>query len=357
MKYRALRQGFNKLKEVKMRLAKSMAKSMPKSVDRLFAYALGLTMLVLSVACIATESQAERPTVVLRPEVTVKGSQITLGEIAQVRAKAEEFAEVVRVLQGISLGKSPPPRMSTSLSGKKILAAIEAQGIELDTLGYSVPKVVRVTRAGRVVGEDEVLAKVRDVFAKDNSLDLRVRKVSWKNSQVIPSGETGIDVSRLGKPSRGKVPLRVLVSVDGEPAARFMATAIVDDWREVPVLNRTLERGMLITSDDLEMVRLNLFKQPEDIASQISQVLGRAVKNRISAGEVIRKSRIDIPPTIAKGKKVTIHYQIPGFAASAEGVAVDNGLIGETIRVRNTSSSRLVQGKVISDSQVKVTGK
>ena len=133
-----------------------------------------------------------------------------------------------------------------------------------------------------------------------------------------------------------------------------MATAIVDDWREVPVLNKPLERGMMITPSDIELVRLNMFKQPADVADNLEDVIGRAVKNRMGAGETLRKSLIDIPPLVTQGQKVTLHYRAGGLQATAGGTAIDDGLRGDVIRVRNDSSKKTLKAKIITAEQLEV---
>jgi flagella basal body P-ring formation protein FlgA len=295
-----------------------------------------------------------RPIVIVQPEVVVKGESILLGEIASIKAQEKEFQAVVADLKKISLGDAPPPKGRIGIPGAKILDLIRGSGIPPESIGYSIPQIVHVQRAGRVISRDDLLTEVQSSLSRDTKLDVQVRDVNWESAQVIPIGVTEYDIARLGEPSAGKIPLRVLVTVDGKPSARFMATAVVDDWREVPVLNKSLERGMLITPSDVELVRLNLFKQPPDIADHISDVLGRAVKIRMDAGDTLRKSMIDIPPLVPQGKKVQLLYDSGGLRATATGVAMDDGLKGDVIRVKNDSSRKIVKARIASEDIVEV---
>lgn len=302
----------------------------------------------------AASSMENRPKVIVSPSAVVKGSQIRLGDIAVITAKAPEHQKLLRDLTELSLGEAPAPRTKIGIPGARILAAIQGLGVPMDTIGYSIPQIVQVERAGRILGTDEVMTEARDFLSRDPKLDIQIRDVTFETAQILPVGATKLEFERLGAPSGGKIPLRVLARVEEIPAARFMATAIVDDWREVPVLNKPLERGMLITPSDVELVRLNMFKQPPDIADNLEEVVGRAVKNRISAGETLRKSLIDIPPLVEQGRRVTLLYKNGGLQATATGVAMDNGLRGDSIRVKNESSKKIVKAKIASADVLEV---
>ena len=312
-----------------------------------------LALCATASVCVA-ESTDVRPRLIVAPFATVKGGEIHVGDIAKIVSPSPAFEKLVSDLKAVSLGDSPPPRGKRGIPGAKVLSTIEAAGIPSDALGYSIPQMVTVEREGRVLATDEVLDEVRGLLSKEANFDLQVREISWEHAQILPSGAARFAVERLGEPSAGKLPIRVTVFVDDVPASRFVATAVVDDWREVPVLNRTLERGMLIAPEDVEVVRLNLFKQPADVSSDVEEVVGKRVKSRINAGETVRKSGVDIPPLIPQGKRVTMLYRGGGISATASGVAVDAGLKGGTIRVRNESSKRVVRAKILTEEEVEV---
>ncbi len=296
----------------------------------------------------------ERPSIVVPTRTSIRGDRILLGEIGNIGARAPEFSKIVAAMRAIDLGDAPPPMASIELSGEHILSAIEAQGIALDLIAYSLPQSVTITREGRVLPVPEVLAEARDKLGRDPELDVQVREVSWEHSQIIPTGPTRVTVERLGLPSGGKIPLRVTVLVNEKAASRFVATAMVDDWREVPVLSHNIERGMLISPEDIAVVRINLLKQPSDTLIDTKDVIGKRAKARISAGETLRRTMIDIPPLVAQGKKIKLLYRRGMLSASASAVALDNGTLGESVRVRNDNSKKVLQAIVLNENEVEV---
>lgn len=324
---------------------------------KMVKYILNILVVILSVSIatfVAGAEEFSRPTVFVNPKVTVKGEKILLGDIAKISISHSQFETVAARLALVDLGNAPSPLSSTTLVGSNILTAIEKAGIAQDQIGYSIPKTVVVERSGREISKDEILNALRDKFSRSDVLDIQVKDVTWNNNQVIPSGDTSYEIYRLGEPSGGKIPIRIEALVDQMPAARFLATAIADDWREIPVLRRTIDRGMLISSDDIQMVRLNLFQQPEDIIFKPENVVGYRAKGRLVAGDVIRSNEVDVPPMIPRGAQVTMVYRKGALVASAKGQTLADGFENGEVMVRNTKSQRVLKAKVKNAEQVEV---
>ena len=106
----------------------------------------------------------------------------------------------------------------------------------------------------------------------------------------------------------------------------------------------------------MQVVRLNLLKQPPDVVDDVHEAIGKRVKSRIQAGGTIRKSSIDIPPLIQKGKRIKMIYQSSGLTATAGGEALEDGYKGLLIKVRNESSKRIVDAIVDGAEEVHVGG-
>lgn len=311
-------------------------------------------LVFFSGAFVESSFASPRARMVVQPTAQVVGETITLGEIAQFSKPNVETERVLETLKAIELGKSPMPKAQLSIPGVKILDEIRKAGVDLESIGYSVPKAVTVSRNGRVIRSEEVLQAVRKALELEKTEDLQVRDVKLSHAHIVPVGATEIEIERLGEPSAGKMPLRVAVSVNDIAQARFLATAIVDYWKEVPVLNKTLDRGMLVTQNDIELVRLNLIQQPIDVADSAKQVLGHRVKSRISAGNTIAKTLIERPPVVEQGKKLIIVYRRGSLSATATGIALDDGMENDSIRVRNENSKKVIKATIVNENEVVV---
>ncbi len=316
-----------------------------------------LQLFVVLAYIFPAETQSDplaRPTVVIHPSVVVDGPMITLGDIAKISGDESLYRDLLSELKGIALTESPPANAAITLVGETILATIRDAGIDNESFGYSIPKTVVVKRKGRVVERTEVIQELRELLKTHNAFDLQVREVDWEATHVVPVGPSVTRVDLLGEPRAGKLPIRVEVLVHDRPEARFVANATVDDWREVPVLRTNVERGMLIRPEDLQVVRLNLNRQPADVVDDLKQLIGKRAKSRLTAGETIRKSVVDIPPLIPRGKSVSMIYELRGFRATAAGIALEDGQKGDSIRLENSVSKRIIRGIIMSSDEVQV---
>lgn len=306
-------------------------------------------IILFSLECLALDP---RPSLYIDSTKEINSAEILLGDVAFIRGNEEVYSKLIGDLKAVSLGDAPRPLASKKFRGEDILAAIDAKDIPREAFGYSIPKEVTVTRSGRILGQQEVLDSLKAKISKNSSLDLQVKKITWDTDQVLPLGAIRIESELLGSATRGKLPVRVSVLIDDNVTARFLATAIVDDWKSIPTLNSRLERGMLVNPSDIQMIRTNLADLPTDVATSVAEISGKRLKKTVNYGEPLRRSDIDIPPVIEKGKVIKIRFQSGNFTAVASGVAIQSGQIDDLIEVRNDRSNKVVKGKVISPEEV-----
>ena len=141
---------------------------------------------------------------------------------------------------------------------------------------------------------------------------------------------------------------------DGRSESRFTVGATLDEWVEVPVASRPIVRGEVVRELDLRMARLNVRSLPRDAARDLDVIVGHEISRTIAEGEVFRKSKLAIPPVIEVGSQVTILYDSELLHLTVSGVALEAGIEGQAIRVRNTDSKRVVTATVVEAGLVKV---
>lgn len=312
-------------------------------------------IIAASPASAADSSDASRrPTLYVQPQAVVSGTQVKLGDISIIKQTQKGQEQLIEGLKRVVLAESPAPRATATLLGTNILQTIEDAGFSKTQIGYSIPRTVNVTREGRIVTKTQVLSTLKEQLRSQGKGEMRVQDMRWPHDYIVPSGDLKIAVEQLGKPAAGRLPIRVALTVDKEVSARFLTHATVDHWGDVPVIGRNLDRGMLIAPDDIKVVRVNLSSQPAGVVEEFEDLIGRRVTSRIQAGEPVRANQIDIPPTVERGRVVTVIYRTHGIEATATGKALSDGLKGETIVVQNLKSKRIIRATVVSPEEVEV---
>jgi len=317
---------------------------------------ISLALLLLVVPAPTSATEDDRPTVVVFSKATVSGETITLGDIARINAKSEAGEKIVTSLEAIELGTAPEPSEEKQLMGVEILSGIEASGVSLESIGYFIPQAVVIERKGRTLTEEEVIAVLKNTLLTKDDINTRmqVKGVHWTGTKIIPTGSNNVSIESLGIPQNGKLPIRISVFNGDDIAARFLATAQVERWRQVPVLTRNIERGMLIEPQDVKLLEVNLSRESNDIVEAAQELIGRRARSRLRAGSYVRKSSVDIPPLVSRGSEVTIKISIPGLQATATGKAMEDGLKGDEIQVQNASARKVLRARIIGARLVEV---
>ncbi|MBA5763453.1 flagellar basal body P-ring formation protein FlgA [Vibrio sp. 404] len=135
-----------------------------------------------------------------------------------------------------------------------------------------------------------------------------------------------------------------------------------DDWRlYIPVrLTRTgpqvalvssLSRGQIITAQDVTTSMVDLQRLRRQGFSTINAVIGAKVKKNLRAGEIIEQRDICV---VCRNDIVTIKAVKSGMTITTKGVALSDGSHGEQIKVKNSKSNRIIDGKVTDIAEVTV---
>ena len=87
-----------------------------------------------------------------------------------------------------------------------------------------------------------------------------------------------------------------------------------------------------------------------------SEVVGKAARLTLLPGRPIPLRGVDNPRIVVNGSQVKLVYIDGGLSIMATGAALQDGTIGEMVKVRNSDSGVTIVGKVMADGTVRVGG-
>lgn len=97
---------------------------------------------------------------------------------------------------------------------------------------------------------------------------------------------------------------------------------------------------------------LPLTASDQDIITDEKHILGQAVARKIRKNKPIRASNLSAPWLVSIGEEVIIEAASATFYANMLGVAMDAGKQGDAIRVRNTSSGKIITAYPVAKGRV-----
>lgn len=117
----------------------------------------------------------------------------------------------------------------------------------------------------------------------------------------------------------------------------------------LPVVISTvvINRGDNITATQLKLEETDITRNNRGFYHRIDNVTGMGAKRRIRANQILSPDLIDQPQLIKRGEKIKISANRDGISASMPGEALEKGEEGEVIRVKNLSSGKTIEAKVV----------
>lgn len=124
----------------------------------------------------------------------------------------------------------------------------------------------------------------------------------------------------------------------------------------VVVAAKDLPRGTLLTKSDLAFKEQDITTQHRGYLDRLHDAMGKKLKRDLSRGAVVAPHHMDEPLAIKRGNRVTIVANNPGtFEIRMQGQALDSGSTGDRIKVKNSSSKRIIEATIISAGIVEVS--
>jgi flagella basal body P-ring formation protein FlgA len=289
-----------------------------------------------------------------RADAIVTDKSIRLGDVAQIDSPNIQDDEAVILLKKISVGVSPKAGESVTLEGSTVLERLRDEGVRLDSIRYSLPRNITVTRAFREVKLDE-LERALASFLSKGEKQVDVKQLVVDRPIRVPTDSLGLEVVALQATRPGHIGIDYK-SVAGSDEVRFQLKAFADEWRLMPVASRPLVKGATVTASDVHLVKVNGTSVGRDSIENLGDIVGRNLTKDIGQGEMFKASVVTVPAVVTAGSRVIVVFRQSRLEVTASGIALENGGMGQDIRVRNESSKKVIVGKVTDPGLVTVGG-
>lgn len=135
-----------------------------------------------------------------------------------------------------------------------------------------------------------------------------------------------------------------------EEAVRVRMEVMLD----IPVAIRALERDAEIRKEDIKIVGRWFTRMPYSALTNPAEIIGKRAAVGIRPNSEITGSMVKNSVLVTRGKLVRIILENGPMKILSVGLAEENGSRNDIIRVRNTSSNKMVYARVIDNSVVKV---
>ncbi|WP_340680546.1 flagellar basal body P-ring formation chaperone FlgA [Paraglaciecola sp.] len=125
----------------------------------------------------------------------------------------------------------------------------------------------------------------------------------------------------------------------------------VTEIQPVVIVNNAVSPGTLLTRDNLQVIEMDKKRLRNTTFADIESVLGARVKRRLISGRPVEPDDLCF---VCKGDSVVISAESQYMQVKTNGIALEDGNIGDTIRVKNSRSNKNLLAQIVSTHEVKV---
>lgn len=126
-------------------------------------------------------------------------------------------------------------------------------------------------------------------------------------------------------------------------------------FKPVVVAARSLDAKQVITEGDIRLEQQDIARIRRGYMDNIESVVGLQLKYPVAVGVVINPNSLLEQKVVHRGEQIMLVATIGKMEVRMAGTALADGEQGERVRVKNTSSKRVVEGVVDGPGIVRVT--
>jgi flagella basal body P-ring formation protein FlgA len=286
-------------------------------------------------------------TVALRPEATVRGTEIELRHVATVRG--EDAAEVERAL-ALRLGYAPAPGYSRLLVAGKLEHELERMlgGLDVTFEGAAACRVTPET--SRVLGTAIESSARSEVLTRYEGRDVELELAASIADIEVPSGLASVELRAVSPRTErsGPIDVAVRVMVDGAPYRTVWTRWNLSLWEEASVPTRTIRTGETITLDLLEKRRVRSGGAPADAPLTALAAIGSTAARELEPGRPIRAGDVLRPLLVRRGDTLLLEIRRNHVHARVSVVAEEDARANERLRVSVPSSGRTLHATAVA---------
>lgn len=124
--------------------------------------------------------------------------------------------------------------------------------------------------------------------------------------------------------------------------------------KEVLLNKRALRRGEVLTKDDLYQAEMDSQKLKQGYYTDPKDLIGLVCKKDINPDTLITSYQIESAKMVLKGQEVSITAIAGSLKITMAGIAMSDGILGDVIKVKNTTSHKIIEAQVSGKKKVTV---
>ena len=256
-------------------------------------------------------------------------------------------ADVTRLLPPLDLGALQPVRTAVTRSG-----FISSGPSIPSSYTASISKVKGLVTLDAELLEKKIASVLLHRYQASGHVLARLSR-EWKPLNVPIDWEFKFQQSIPDELSSNAF-LRFSISSDGVDIGEWGYPVKCSQMVDVAVAKVPLNRGSRITPDLFSSSVMDALGSGANCVLSDARLNGYQVASSLKPGTVLKWSHLSKITLVRKGQVVNVFASGKGIFVEMKGQAMEDGVEGSFVRIRNISSNREFQAKVLNENSVKV---
>ncbi len=282
----------------------------------------------------------------LRSHTVVHGDMVRLGDLFDDAGPKSETVVL----------RAPAPGRKMTIEGRWLRSL--ARAYRLNWVPAQGNDEAVVERSSNPIEHDDIVAALRQALERragrtdpfEVTLDTRSLAI-----HLPIDTPASVSVRQLRFDKRSQRFSATLLAPADRPGARTVpVTGRIHPLVSVPVLARRLRNGEIIRKDDLTAQMMRRSSVGNSAVLDPEKLVGKGARRTLRIGKPVRHGDIREPVLVSRNSLVIMKYKTTNMLITAQGKARENGTRGETIRIQNIGSGKIIEGVVIGPGMVAV---
>jgi flagellar basal body P-ring formation protein FlgA len=291
----------------------------------------------------------------LLAKANVTGPQICLGDVADVMGSNSPKTDKIR---RVNLSRAASAGEKVKITQGFIKIALQKGGYSLGGFNFTGAPTAEVFTRSQEVSTEELLPRMKAFVLremKETPDNVLVKLGGPEKKIVLPAGELN---ASFRPPLSGKYEGTLLITTELEVNNHLVKVlplrVVVTVQRAVAVVKKRVEKGEKLTIENVGMIRVSTSKIPPDALRHIEVALGRTAAIPLVPGVVLRMGSLFDPPVIRRGQLTQAVMRKGNVEITVEVRAIEDGKAGDSIRVENTKSHKVLRALIEDEKTVSI---
>jgi len=228
--------------------------------------------------------------------------------------------------------------------------------VNLTLVALFLVNFLAATAANARMLPEDIEQQVHDTLIHEFNTRLPESRIEATINPVNPA----LDLPRCQAPLEISLPFnsgqRVTAKVTCHTPSfwSLFVTAQVSQLVDVIVTSRPLSRNSRIAPSDIRLVEQNVIRMNGDYFTREQDVVGKQVRRPMGSDEVISSRMIERALAVSRGDQVSLESRRGSLVIRTSGIALEDGLTGEQIRVKNEQTGIEIRAVITAPGVVQV---